>query len=488
MMLNCTNFLKSALKSKVLNYIISRYLTYFIQFINSLFIAVFLGPYYFGIWGFITLAIQYLNQLNFGISHSTSVIIAIHKSKEWYVKKVIGNSIIMLAILSLFISLFFLSNELFNLNIGNKYNFSKYAPVVLLIGILAYYNALFSNIFRVYGKVAEIAINQSSFPVLALMTIFLFEGENLLWGLLSANLIAFLFSLFLYIYRTPIKLKPIFSKRLARTIQTKGWYLFIYNTSFYLIIISTKSLISVYYSVEEFGYFTFAYNLANVVLLLLQSFSFLIFPKLINRMAYATSEKISELLEDLRGIYITTSHFLVHLAILFIPILITFFPQYSEASQVFKLTALTTIMFSNAFGYSGLLIAKGLVKKLGRLALAVLILNLVLVWSLISIFKINFTFAILGTMVANFVYLYLLTYMGRKNLQLKSDFLMILKDVYPLRIFLPFFLSFTFIFFDFSNYWFITVILLFLILNFKKLKKNKPLLMKILSKSDIIDV
>jgi hypothetical protein len=75
------------LKNKVTGYIASRYLTYAIQCINSLFIAVYLEPYYLGIWGFVTLILQYMNQLNLGISHSVNAIISIHKEKEWYVQK-----------------------------------------------------------------------------------------------------------------------------------------------------------------------------------------------------------------------------------------------------------------------------------------------------------------------------------------------------------------------------------------------------------------
>jgi O-antigen/teichoic acid export membrane protein len=276
-MLRNNTIIKKALTNKVLHYVFSRYATYFIQFINSLFIAVYLGPYYLGLWGFITLVIRYLNQLNLGISHSVNAIISIHKNKEWYIQKVIGTSLTMLAGLSVVVILFFAGNIVFHWDIGSKYNFSTYAPIVAVIGILAYFNTLFSNIFRVYGRVVEIAINQSAFPILMLITIFIFKGENLLRALIGANFLSFLLSFFLYLYRTPVKLKPFFISRLIKTIQIKGWHLFIYNTSFYLIVISTSSFVSAYYPVEEFGYFTFAFSLSNIVLLLLQSISFLIF-------------------------------------------------------------------------------------------------------------------------------------------------------------------------------------------------------------------
>ena len=78
-------------KNKVVLFLFSRYATYFIHFINSLFIAVYLGPYYLGIWGFISLIIQYVNQINFGIAHSVTAIISVHKKKDIMRRKLLGH-------------------------------------------------------------------------------------------------------------------------------------------------------------------------------------------------------------------------------------------------------------------------------------------------------------------------------------------------------------------------------------------------------------
>ena len=441
-----------------------------------------------GIWGFITLIIQYLNQINFGITHSVNAIIAIHKNKEWYVQKIIGTALTLLIGLSLLVVLFFTANELFNLNLGRKYNFSVFAPAVALIGILGYFNSLFSSIFRVYGRIIEIAINQSAFPVLVSVAILFFEGEDLLWALVGANFLAFLFSLGLFIIKSPVKLKLLFIGRLIKTIQIRGWHLFVYNTSFYLIIISTRSFISGYYTVEEFGYFTFAFSLANVVLLLLESFSFLIFPKLINRLASATNEKVVSLLEMLRDAYITSSHLLIHAAILLFPLFLLFFPQYKQSADSFKLIALTVVLYTNSFGYSGLLIAKGEEKKLGNLAFFILIMNVISALILIVIFHVNFAFVIVATMVTYFIYVFLLGYIGRKNLQLSTTIFSILKDIYPIRLFIPYLLSLGLIIFETAEIYFMIPLLLFLSLNYKSLIKIKQLAKTVIVKPDFINI
>ncbi|MEQ8217970.1 MAG: hypothetical protein RH981_07035 [Arenibacter sp.] len=483
-----TRTIKTALKNKVVLFLFSRYATYLIHFINSLFIAVYLGPYYLGIWGFITLIIQYLNHVNFGIAHSVTAIISIHKSKELYVQKIIGTSLTMLIGLSLIVVLLFTTNEIFNLNMGSKYNFSTYAPMVLLIGILAYFNNLLSSIFRVYGRLFEIAFNQTIYPLLILLAIIFFKIDELLWALVGANFLAFLFSFILYVIKTPVKLKPIFILRLFKLIQIKGWHLFVYNTSFFFIVISTRSFVSGFYSVEEFGYFTFAFSLANVILLLLQSFSYLIHPKMLNRFASASNNKNAELLEKVRDAYVTTSHLLVHVAILFFPLFLLLFPQYESASEAFKLISLSVVLYTNSFGYSGLLVAKGYEKKLGKLSFLALIINIITAFILIKVFHVPFTLVIIATMFSYFIYVFMLGFMGRSMLQLDTSFLAVIKDIYPIRLLAPYLLSLCLILFSAPDHYFILSLILFMMVNFKVLLKLKSIVKSIIHNPNFINI
>ncbi len=482
------NILKVALKNKVLLFVFSRYGTYVIHFINSLFIAVYLGPYYLGIWGFITLITSYLNHVNFGIVHSVTAIISVHKSKELYVEKIIGTSITMLIVLSIIAIVFFITNEVFNFNFGEKYNFSLYAPVVVLIGVLAYFNNLLSSIFRVYGRLFEIGFQQTIFPVLISCAILFFKKSDLLWALVGANFFAFLFAFILYFIRSPVKLKPLFIPRLFKVIQIKGWHLFIYNTSFFFIIISTRSFVSAYYSVEEFGYFTFAFTLANVMLLLLQAFAFLLTPKLFNRFASNSNKENSEMLEKLRDAYVTTSHLLIHLAILFFPLFLLLFPQYEIASNAFKLIALSIVLFTNSFGYSGLLIAKGFEKKLGRVSFLALVINVTVALVLIKLIHVPFTLAVVSIMTSYFIYVLILGFMGRKMLELDTSIKSVLNDIYPMRLLVPYALSLSFIFFSLPEAYFTLPIILFLFLNFKVLLKLKNIIKSIILNPNFINI
>ena len=479
---------KKLIANPAIRYILSRYITYIIQLINSIFIAVYLGPIYLGIWGFINLIIQYFGQLNFGIPHSVTAIASVYKSNKKYVSKIATTAISMLILLTVFILLFFVGNHLFDIKIGNKFSFSKYAPLVFLIAVLGNFNNLLSNIFRIYGRLFEIAFYQSIFPVLVLIALFLFKGDDLLWALIIANCIALILSLILFLIRSPIKLKLVFNIKLAKKIQQKGWHLFIYNSSFYLIIISTRSIISVYYEISEFGYFTFAFSMANTIFLLFESFSYLIFPKLLNRFATNSNQQIANILEMVRNSYITISHLLIHIAIFLFPIFLSFFPKYEQASKAFSMIALTIVLYTSSYGYQGLLIAKGEEKKLGMLAFLALCFNIISALFLVLKFNISFFMVIISTMFTYFIYVYFLCAFGRVKLNLPSNFMSVFKDVYPYRLFISYAVSLCLVIYSAANIYFIIPIILTLFFNYKELIKLKDLVNKIITNPNFINI
>ena len=482
------NLLKKGITNPAIIYLVSRYGTYIIQFINSLFIAVYLGPYYLGIWGFINLVIGYIGQLNLGISHSVNVIISIQKQEEDYVRKIIGNGISMVLCLSIVFVMFFMLNKIGILQIGNNYNFSNYIFPIAIIAVLTHINALFSNIFRVYGKIHAIAINQSLYPVIVLFVIPFFRGERLLWAMLITNSVAFVISFVLFLVQTPVNIKPLFEWKVFKFIQVKGWHLFIYNTSFYLILLTTKSFISSNYTVSEFGYFTFSYSLANVVLLLLNSISFLIFPKMLNRFATSSNEQIAKILTGLRSAYISLSHLLIHFVIMVFPLFLLFFPDYSESSSVFKVTALTIVLYTNSFGYQGVLMAKGKEKLIGLIAFGALILNIILSAILVHIVNVSFHFVILSTLITYLIYVTVIGKFGKNILDISSNILSTIKDIYPRRMMIPFILSLLFVLLETPEWFLMAPFVLYLILNYKDIIVVKKMIFNVINNPNFINI
>ena len=483
-----TNLASRALKNPAILYVISRYATYAVQFINSLFIALYLGPYYLGIWGFINLVLSYLAQLNLGIPHSINVIVSVNKDKEEYVQKVIGNGLSMIVGLSIIVILFFIISYISGFRIGDRYEFNSYLTPVIIIAVITHFNSLLSNVFRIYGKVFAIALNQSLFPIFTLILILFYRNSELLWAMVIANCFSLIISLLLFIVQTPIKLRPQFDSKLIKYIQKRGWYLFIYNTSFYLILLITKSYISGNYSVEEFGYFTFSYSLANAILLFLDALSYLVFPKMLHRFANSDNDHIQNILRNVRTTYISTSHVLIHFLIMIFPFIILIFPDYSSASDVFKVNALTIALYTNSFGYQALLIARGGEKKIAVIAFCALLLNFILVPIFINKLNIQFSYVMFATMIVYFIFVLALGKASSKELKHSAKFLVVIKDAFSFKMIIPIILSIGFIILSADDVYFTIPFIAYIILNYKELTKLKGLGLKMINNPNFINI
>jgi O-antigen/teichoic acid export membrane protein len=376
----------------------------------------------------------------------------------------------------------------FNFDIGNKYHFYKYLPIVLIVAIFAFYNGLISNIYRAYGKLNEIILNQILYPFISLICIFFYKGLDLLWALVISNAIVSIIIFIILVIRCPINIKMNFNNKLAKMIIEKGLYLFLYNTSFYLIIISTRSLVSAYFLITEFGYFTFAFTLANAVLLILQSISFLIYPKLLNRFSKFSNNESYSLLKQVRSAYLTISHFIIHTAILLVPLLLIYFPKFESAQKAYPLIALTVVLYTNSFGYQELLISRGNEKKIGFLSFYCLILNLFLCLVIIKLFKAPYYLISLGTLTTYMVYVFLIGKNGMRLLNFDFNFKSIIKDIYPARIMIPYFSSLL-VFFTCNGGFFLCIpLVLFFVLNYKSIFGLKEILKLVLFKPEIINI
>ncbi len=486
-----TQILQKVLKNKVIFYLGSRYFTYALQFVNSMLIAIYLGPYYLGVWGFLLLVIQYLARINFGVSNAVNAISSIHKDDEAYVSKIVGVAILLLSLLSVLVVGFFVLLYYGGIDIGEKYNFFIYLPLVLLIAIGGYFNILFSNIFRVYGKLSAIIFNQSSLPVLVLISLFICSKDILIWGLLIAQSLSVILSFLWYVIKLPIRVKFNFQQDLVKLILKKGFFLFLFNSCFYLIMITTRTFVSDYYEVEQFGYFTFALTLASAILLLIQSGSFLIFPKVVNRFANHTDEKSLGLLKLLRNSYITISYFLIHIAIFCYPFFLNleFLSDYKDTIVVFSIMALAIVYETNAYGYDGLLIAKGKEKILGFVTLFVLLLNILSGYIFVVFLNLPFEYIMLITMFSYAVYSFIIIMLGRKEIGLEYTYLQVLKETFPLKWFLPFVFSLAIlIIVPDIKLLFAIPLIVFTILNRKDFIKIKELLFRVIRKPEVIDI
>ena len=415
----------------------TRYATYGLQFILLLLVASRLGPYNYGIWGFITMLINYLYIINFGIANSTNVLIVQNKGKQTKINDYVKSSLYAISILIGILFLMMCLYGLYDSSLFNKYNIGYLFYIICIIAAFQYINQLFSNICRAQGRLLELSIFQTSIPVAILITTLFVKSNYLLYGLLYAYLIAHLLSFLFFLFRKGIPLNGKFSGEKLIYLVKKGFFLFLYNSSYTLIFTTTASVISYYYTVEEYGHYSFSYNLGHSVMLILEAFVFLCFPKIVDQFYTGTKEKIKEVITSIRTNYVTFSHGLMYLAYSAFPFFIFLFPQYKNAIPALLLTAISILLSTNSFGYNTLLISKNQERKVAIASGVSLLLN-VIIGIIISLSGAPFYMVVLSMMASYITFAFICAYYANCLLNDKNDFVSIFISIMPIPLLLPF--------------------------------------------------
>ncbi|NPE45855.1 lipopolysaccharide biosynthesis protein [Sphingobacterium prati] len=439
-----------------------------------------LGPYYLGIWGFFSLSLQYLSFFNFGIQQSSNNYLSLKFSNEKLRGKIAANALNLLAILFGLLILSTVAFRLFAYDFAEKYHFSTLYIPLLVAGIMNHLIVFFSNIYRIYGKFFKISLSQSLSVFFTLLVVWQYKGAYLLQVLVSIQVVSAIFSVVLFLVGLPFKITLSFNTYWLKRIAIKGLYMFFYNSSFYFMMLATRSFVSTYYKVEEFGYFTFGFTLANTILLLLDSINYVIYPKILNRFSKMEQSKVVTELGYIRSCYTTCTHLLAHTAIVLFPLFLYLFPKYSESQNAFRLIILTIILTTNAFGISGFIIAKGRERSLGGIAFACLLLNLVCNYFLVIVWHVGFEFVILSTATAYLVYIFCINYFGLTLIGEKLNFRKLLNFTFNTRLLLPYLLSLVLIFLNAPNYFYILSLVVFVGLNMNNFKQIVKIIKRII--------
>ena len=474
------------LNNKVFLYISSRYVTYVIQFITSIYIAVDLGAYYFGVYGFVFLLISYLSNLNFGITHSATILLVQNKNDEKKIKDIVSNSILMITIISLFVIIICLFYNIFQLNYFEKFNIDKYFWFVPIIAILGHFNVLFLTIYRFKNKLFEIAFYQSFRPFLVFVSIFLATEENLLYTVLISYIIGEFISFLLFILRGEVPFYLKFSFKKCRELILKGLYLFTYISSYAMIVISTRTFISYYYSIEDFGFFTFSYSLGNAVLLFLQAFTFIIMPKVLDKLNSNINSEIILTIENINTNYNTFSYLLLFVAITVFPYLLNFFPEWKETLLTLNITMLSIIVSSNAYLFSSFLMAKNKERLLSIISVIILSVNILFSYIFIVVLNLQLEYTILSILISYFLFGLACSYFTYKSIT-NYKFSSIFSNFFPTRLLIPFGILLCAIILDIRYATFISLFI-FLILNIKELNIIINSTKKIIINSNIINL
>lgn len=432
------NLLTSIKNNKVVIYLVTRYITFGLQFVVYLLLANKLGPYYMGIWGYFLLLNGYFSVINLGMPNSITISLVHNKEDERQSLNYEKSSFAVVGAICLLIVVFAVVCGLSNNNVLHKEELGSLFYVACIVGILTQYTLIFTSIARVKGHLMSIAFSLTITVVLMLLAVMFFSGEKLLHFLGGAFLIGNVLSIVVYVGRKNISFKGSVSREAIRVLIGQGLFLFIYNLCFQFIHISTRTLVGNNYEVEQFGFFSFAYTVAHSVILLLEAVAALIFPKVVDKFSSKKPDVVKKTIEDLRVVYISTTHLLMYFAISLIPLLLIFMPKYQQSLQCVNFMALTLLLYTNSYGYNTYLMSNHKEKLIARNAAIVLLINISLGLLLIKAVGVSYQYVLVPTMLSYFVYSVLCVFYGNKLLGIKPPLLKLLGEIFHIRIVIPF--------------------------------------------------
>lgn len=465
----------------------SRYFTYAIQFLNSVMIAVKLGPYYFGIWGFILLLLNYFRIIDFGISNATNILIVQNRDDRTQLSPISSNAIYLVSAVNFIVIIFCCYYYFVGSAFFDKYSVNAFIWYILIVAVITNYNVLFMNLYRVQNSLKEISLFQSMVPLIMFVITFFFTGKELLDYLIFANVFGGFISFIIFIKNGKIPKLVKCNIEICKIIMNKGFYLFIYSISFYLIILSIKTLISIYYSVNEFGLFSFSYTLGNSVLLFLQALTFIVFPKIIDKLKGTDFNVIRSTLNSIRISYVSMAFGLVFAVLMLFPFLLGFIPKYKDSFSTLSLVMLTVVLYTNSFGYGTFLMAQNFERINALISFLSLVVNVLLALFLILFLRVQYQYVILATIGSYILYTFLCVYFGKRKMNLKEGFLKDFEDCFPLRLLVPFVIAIVFIFLD-LKYYMLIPFLVFMLFNLRSLREIGKKIRILLNKPNVVDL
>ena len=482
-----TKTILKLLKNNIVWYVSTRYVTYVLTFIVNMYVALFLGPEIYGVWSFFLLVFWYFNITDFGVPQSVQVLLVQNKNEKRRSADIEKTGLFLMFIISILCMVVAIIYFVFgSIEITQVHNFDWMFYAICICAFINFYNSLYEKIYRCKNRLFEIAYKQSSvviFMAIAVLT----SQKELLGALVISYLIWCITSLALFLFRGGSNFSGSFSKAIAYAILNKGIFLFFSFSGFMLIMMSTKTMISTYYSLEEFGLFSFAYYIGHAIYNCLLAFSTVTITKLIDRYHSPDNNVVLSTIAIVRDNYVSLFHGVIYFAMVFFPFVLTIVPQYSESLVCMNLCALMMLCYVNSFGYSTYLVAINKERKLSFIAISSFVLNIILGLFLVKVLYVPYELAIICTMCAYFYYTIMCTFWGRKELHLPVSFWTVIIDSFPVRLLIPFIVA---VIVSFSKSQILVAIpfILFVLLNIKTIKSMVNTIRILLNNSKVVDI
>lgn len=411
--------LKSFRNNPIILFTASRYLSYSLLFIRGILIAKILGPYLFGIWGFLTLSLQYLTYTSLGIEYAATVELATNDEKsDQEVDQTASVAVTVTFLVAIVLVLLGILMRVLDISLIEKYDLSQYVVEVGIITALTHLNQVFTNIYRVKKKLAKIAFNELLNSVILLIVALNFEGEQLISALLIGMITSGILSLLIYLYNPPFKISFALDKIISKKLLSIGVPLLIFNASFFLIMVSARTILSIFYSVETMGYYSLATAITTATLLGLRSVVWVIFPNILSK-THSGIENVEarKTVENVNILYSTSVFLIVFLLILVLPILFLIIPQYKPAENTIIILLLAQAILSASFGYNSIAIARRRQNQVAFISLLAVVV--VIIFSLLAVyFQLPYEWIAMAVLLGSIVYTFFQARLGSDILNL----------------------------------------------------------------------
>lgn len=378
----------------VFYFTVLKYLYFVLNFFRGVLVAKVLGPEYYGVLGFWQMVQTYIGYGHLGIPYSVNLELALHRDGA---HKYVAPGFWLVASLSLAIFVI-TSLSFYFFNFGYEYYSSRYGFFALIGGILLIFREFFIDIHQVFGNLYRIVIGDILTVVVLLLLPLFFSGETLIYySLLGFCLSSAISLLFLIRIRgVSIVGRPEFAT--CRTLLVAGVPMFAASMITYFATLIPRAVLSLGDDNHRLGLFTLSVNIANAVMLGINSISWAIYPKLLAKTNIASGQSdLERHVSRAMRLYPVVVAGVVIFSSIGIKLLMVWLPQYEGVEHVVSVMLLSQIIVSLSFGPATMLYSNKLYNNL--MMIGVLACSAVFVSSVI-LYQINVNLIVFATCVA----------------------------------------------------------------------------------------
>jgi len=408
-------------RNKILIFISSRYIGYFLVFLRGIFIAIVLGPNIFGLWGFCMLIMQYSLFTNMGIQYAITVQLSkITRSEPKEIQEITNSALFSIFVLDISLLVIGLIIKYFASLSYDSFQINDLVFLIIIKVCIEHIYQIQINIFRVYGKLLTIAICEVLMSICPLITFIFFDGIDLIYAILLTLITIQIISIMILGFNSPIDIRWSFDYRKISNLLLIGIPLLLYNASFHFILISTRTIISIFYSIEILGYYTFANSFTRAVMLGFSSIIWILFPKIISKMKEdQPDEKVYLLLLKITQLYSTIVNFSILFLISFTPILFIIMDNYLGSRAILTILLVSQGLLACSLSFNTLAISRGKHTEVASIG----IFSTLLVFGIggfCAYLNMNYIYIALSTLLASFIFLFRQVQLSNKILNISA--------------------------------------------------------------------